>query len=472
MQKQGMVKSITEVAASNISTLLAGVLVAFLLPKMISVDDYGHYKTFTLYCTYIGLFSLEIIDGIALKYGGYAYDSLDRKRFRSYFKWYTAIHLIFAVLIFSISIFLVEGEARFIWCSIGVFLILNNITGYFQQISQITQRYREYSARKIIQSVLNVCILIALYFLYKKGVAFGYRAYLISWIIINGALTLWYVNTYRVIIFGESYTFADTKSDIKKLMREGVPLLVSNLCATLILTLDRQFVNILFTNAEYAIYAFAYNMLSLVTVATSAVSTVLYPTMKRGNYEKLKNNYSYLISMVLFFVCACESLYFPLSIFVKWFLPKYVDSLVIFRVIFPGLSISTAITVIMHNYYKVLGENIRYFRRSLLVLFISAIANLIAYYFWRTTISISIASIITMIAWYLMIESYFYKEFKYDGIKNFLYLVLCLVLFYTVSWLSNDALALVIYVQTFLLLTYLLFRKTFSVGKIKELINH
>ena len=140
------------------------------------------------------------------------------------------------------------------------------------------------------------------------------------------------------------------------LLKIGFPLLFANLCATLILTLDRQFVNILFDTSTYAVYAFAYNMLSLVTVATSAIATVLYPTLKRSTKESMVENYPRLIALMLLLVFAANAVYFPLCWFVKWFLPKYNDSLVIFRIIFPGLAISSAVTVVMHNYYKVLGK--------------------------------------------------------------------------------------------------------------------
>ena len=69
-------------------------------------------------------------------------------------------------------------------------------------------------------------------------------------------------------------------------MKLGMPLLLANLCSTFLISLDRQFVSMLFTTEEYAVYAFAYSMLSLITVATSAVATVLYPVFKRMD-EKL-----------------------------------------------------------------------------------------------------------------------------------------------------------------------------------------
>ncbi len=470
--KNGIIKNLFEVALSNLITLLAGVLVGFLLPKIISIDDYGYFKTFTLYCSYIGLFSIGIIDGIVLTYGGKNYDQLDKLIFRSYFSWYVFVHLIIALIILFISLMFLDGDLQFILISICVFMIANNITGYFQQISQITQRYREYSARKIIQSVLNVIILTALFVLYRNGYEVIYKMYLVLWITINVFLTIWYIYTYRDIVFGKRTAFWQTRSDIKGLIQCGVPLLISNLCATLILTLDRQFVNILFDNHSYAIYAFAYNMLSLVTVATSAISTVLYPTMKRYNEEKLKKNYSYLVAIVLVFVFFTISLYFPLSSFVKWFLPKYNESIRIFRIIFPGLAISTAVTVVMHNYYKVLGYNINYFRKSLIALIISGLANAISYYLFRTTIAISIASILCMVFWYIYVERLLIKDLLCKWKCNMLYMLLMLSFFYVVSSINNAIIGFFIYVLTFMIFTKLMFKDFFNVKALKSMLKN
>ena len=67
--KTSLLKNIIAVAFSNCTNIIAGVVVGFIIPKILSMDDYGYYKTFTLYTTYIGLFNLGLADGIVLKYG-------------------------------------------------------------------------------------------------------------------------------------------------------------------------------------------------------------------------------------------------------------------------------------------------------------------------------------------------------------------------------------------------------------------
>ncbi|MDE6584947.1 MAG: oligosaccharide flippase family protein, partial [Anaeroplasmataceae bacterium] len=269
----------------------------------------------------------------------------------------------------------------------------------------------------------------------------------------NYLLTLWYIFTYRKIIFGKMEKLKETFKEVFSLIKIGLPLLFANLSATLILTLDRQVVNMLFSNADYAVYAFAYNMLSLVTVAISAISTVIYPTLKRTSEETLKDNYSRLITIVLIFVNLTLCSYYPLCFIIDWILPKYLDSLVIFRIIFPGLAISSCITVIMHNYYKILGENKIYFIKSLIIIALSLVANIGAYFIRKSMLDISIASIIVMIFWNIFIERHFVKKFNIKWVKNFIYMLIMVVYFYLITFIENYYLGFALHCVSFVLIT-------------------
>ena len=465
MNHKKALKNIIGVTLSNCSTILAGVMIGFVIPKIFTVSDYGLYKTFTLYTNYIGLFSIGIIDGIVLDYGMYDYEELDRRKFRGFFKWYILVHAIVCVILLSISFFTGDRDRTFIIVALAADILAVNTTGYYQQISQITQRFRELSLRKILQSIANILVVGALLLVSIRGGSVGYQIYIIIHIAVCMLLTIWYVYTYREISFGKGASLRETGREIGHLIKIGFPLLFANLCSTLILTLDRQFVNVLFTNTEYAVYAFAYNMLSLVTVATSAISTVLYPILKRTTPDTLKKNYSDLVSVMLVFVYAALIVYFPLCAFVKWFLPKYTDSLVIFRVIFPGIAISSSITVVMHNYYKTLGDNIKYFRKSILVLLLSAAANGIAYLIFKTTVSISVASIITMIVWYLYVEQYFVHNYGYSRWRNFGYLLLMMGYFYGITCIDNWLVSGLLYIAGYAVITFLMEKETIRSAK-------
>lgn len=456
---------ILKVSISNIVVLMSGVLVGFLLPKVVGVTDYGYYKTYTLYATYVGMFHFGIIDGIYLKYGGCEFSSLDRNKFKFYSKVFMVIETSISLCFYILSYIYLNGEYQFIFMFLGIYLMFHNITVYYQGISQATSRFTELSSRNIIQSILICIAVIGLFFAQKFfEINISYRMYIVLYTLIIAALTVWYIYTYRSIIFGrsgESYW-----KDIPEFVLAGFPLMLANLCSSLILTLDRQFVNALFDTDTYAVYAFAYNMLSLVTTAISAISTVIYPKLKQMNGKALQKQYTDLISTIVSLVFGCLLIYFPLVLFVDWFLPKYSDSLIIFRIIFPGLAISSAITIVMHNYYKVLGVNLIFFIKSIAVLVVSALSNYVAYKIFRTTIAISVASIATMIFWYLLVEYYFIRRYRIKWLKNFLYVLAMMSMFYLITSIQNIYIGFTIYFIMYLIITLL-----FNLKMLKQLIK-
>lgn len=284
----------------------------------------------------------------------------------------------------------------------------------------------------------------------------SYRVYTVAILIVSGLLACWYIYTYSDIVFG-NVKVSSRKKIILSFMTLGFPLTVSNLCSTLILTIDRQFVNILFSTQMYAIYAFAYNLLALVTTALNSISTVLYPTMKRVDGDTVKDSYSNLIMWVLILVSMCLAVFFPLSWFIHWFLPKYVESLIFFRIILPGLIFSSAVTLIMHNYYKIANENVLFFKKTVVILTLSIVSSWLAYILFKTPESISIAAMFVMVFWYLYMNSFFVKRYHVHSGRNFGYASIVSIMFYVISSIDNWYVALFIYILLFGLITYIFF---------------
>ena len=456
-------RDIIYVTFSNGMSIISGILVGFIIPKIMGYDDYGYYKTFTLYCSYIGFASLGVIDGIVLKYGNKDLQELNKGKFRSYFKIYVIINSIVALAVLAFSVFRLTGEYKQLFILFGLDIVLVNVTGFFQQISQITQRFKEFSRRSIIKTVLNCAAVIVLYLLFtKSNEAVDYKLYIYFTLLINALLALWYVFTYRKLVFGESNSIQSTVPEIKNLIIIGFPLLFSNLCGTLILNLDRQFVSAFWPvnlSNTYSIYAFAYNMLSLITIATSAISTVLYPIMKRQTEEKLIKSFDSYSAVVLMFLFASMILYYPLCWFINAFIPKYIDSLIVFRVIFPGLSISTWITVIVHNYYKTLGKSHLYFIQSIIALGISFVFNTAAYLMFKSTIAISIVSIFAMLIWLLITQGYLSKYHSVKWQYNFLYMIIMMLMFYLISSIENAVVGIFTYAVVYAVFLYIFYRR-------------
>lgn len=461
MLKNKALNEIIRVSLSNLCIVLSGVFVGFIIPKVLGVTDYGYYKIFTLYATYAGIFSFGISEGIYLKYSGTAYDDLDKERIRFFTRLVFFIEFILSLIITAFSLIVLHGEYKIIFGALAVYLFELNITTYYQFISQMTFRFSDYSLRNIVRSALNIIstLIMASAYYYNGKSLLSYRYYLGFVIIISTTIFAMYIKKFQDITFGDQKGFRANKRELIEVMRIGIPFLIATMCSTLILNIDRQFVSIYFDTSTYGIYAFAYNLLSLVTVCTAAISTVLYPTLKQSMDTGLIEKYPVLSSYVLCFVYFTINTYFPLCILIHWVLPQYVSSLIIFKIVFPGLAFSSVISVVMQNYYKLFNKNDLFFYENVIVLIISIVANFIAYHLFKSPEAISAASIVTLIIYYLLVNAYFVRKFRVKWAKNFFYSILMMTIFYLSTVIPNIYIAFILYVLSFAFITILFYKK-------------
>lgn len=470
--KKSFIKNVLYVLINNGFSVLSGILVGFMIPKIMGVSDYGYYKTFTLYASYIGLFHFGFVDGIYLYYAGKNFDELNKEQFRTFFRFLLLMQFIVMIVITGSSMFFIGSEYFYVILFVGLDVLAINITTYFDFITQITMRFKLLSIRGLLRSTITILSVVVLYFLYRFNSSnISYLIYICIVLAINYFFVIWYSFTYRSISFGKCSGFAHEKEKILSFFKVGIPLLFANLIAQLIFLVDQQFVNIFFDNDTYSTYAFAYNMIGLVTIATGAISTVFYPTLKQMNPESIKAKYSDINRYLLIFVAFCLAAYYPLTIVVKWILPDYISSLDILRIIIPGVLISSSISVIKFNCYKNFNQINRYFIKSLFVLILAVAADIVAYLIFKNTMSISIVSIIVLLVWYIVIEYYFVAKYHVKWIKNFLYMIVCISLFYGTSFIENVYLGGSIYVLAILILTIMFnldYFKKYYVKKKKE----
>ncbi len=458
-----VIKDILRVFSSNIVTLILGILSGFILPKIMDVPNYGMYKTFTLYGAYVGLFQIGIVDGLYLKYGGYNYEDLEKDKFAEYCKSFFIVELVSSVVLLAISIIFVPSEYRFILICLSIYLLLINMTGFYQMISKMTLRFKELATRNNIYSIALMCVIGILFIFFNIfDRTISYHVYIGIVLLLYTVLLVWYAFTYKDISFKSNIKPFSNRRNYIEVIKSGIPMMVAYLCSSLILSLDRQFVNLLFEIKTYAVYSFAYSMLSLVTSALSAISSVMYPNLKRTDSETLSKRYSSLVMSLMIGSFGCLVVYFPLVWFVNWYLPAYSGSLVIFRIVLPGIVVSSIVTIVMQNYYIALERSFDFFKKTIIVLALSFIANIIAYLFFRTTYAISIASVIVTLFWYLIDERYFVDCFNIKWVKNFAYLLVMMLGFYLVTEFADWYIGIFIYILYYLVITVCFWRKNIN----------
>ena len=163
MKKPLFLKHIFTVLLGNGIFLLASVVLTFLIPKVLGIQDYGFYKLFLLYGSYLPILHLGISDGVYLKFGGLDYKDLPKQQLKKVLKFLYKIQIIFIIALLIIAFFIVDYDRRLIFLLLAINQIPLIISGYYQIISQITSRFKIYTFMNILISILTVIVVFGMF---------------------------------------------------------------------------------------------------------------------------------------------------------------------------------------------------------------------------------------------------------------------------------------------------------------------
>ena len=464
--------NIVKVALVSLLTLCASLLSGFIIPKILSVENYGYYQTVLLYVAYIGLIPLGFFDGIILTYAGKSTEELPKNLF--HFFWWAMFfyHLILAILFITVGLLFFPGFEKWIFIYLGLQIFFANLGTFFANIATITSNFKTLNRTTCAGSVFRIVVLgtITLIYFLKREWLSDPPFYWFLGISLMPFILIFviYLIKYRHLVFGRSFLSAKEKRDVTlSLLRVGIPLLISNLLITFILESDRQFVQIAFDVSTYAVYAFAYSVLALINKVVFSISTVLFPELKKRDSETALSQYPELIGAFVLIVSLCSFGYFAIQGIVLYWLPKYTDSLPIFRVILAAYLCYSSTVIINLNYYKANLWNARFLIISLCALALAIGLNFAAFYLFHTTYAISVATLITLLIWFTATSIPLSKKIRFKDWKNYVFVYLFAIGFTLCSFceLWLDA---ILSVALFILLV-LLFQRNIVVHLIQRI---
>lgn len=452
-------KDILLVASSRLASLLSGIAIGFLIPKVLSVEGYGYVRLFSLYSVYTALLHFGFVDGILLRYAGREYASLEKRKFCTFSQFYIGFQCLIGLAMVAVSFFL-PSDYGFILRMLGIFAVATNVTTYYQFVSQAVGRFAEYSKRDYYATILKLLLvggMCFLFFIRKHEIS--YRVYLLGLNTITVLLLLLYVFSYREITFGQGERLSALKGEIAALFRTGIILTIAYQTAHLIYALDSQFVSVLYDTEIFARYSFTYNITGLITTIVTSISVVMFPMLKKTNKESAGAYYGTILTGLSIFSGLVLAVYLPVTLVVQWFLPAYEPSMGYLRIVLPSIMLQVNIAVVLFTFAKVFDEQLRFFKNSIIVLATGFLSNLAAYLVFRTPESISYASFITMAVWYLIEGTHIGGITGVRIRKPFIYLMILSVGFWGITAVHLQVwIQILIYLVFYLAVTLALFK--------------
>lgn len=429
-------KNIIRVSIGHGFKLLMGLAIGFILPVIFTIDDFGYYRVFAIYLSYIGVLHLGIVDGVYLKYVGYSVEEIAKSGFSSVLFLFSFFEIVFTLIFIFIAVMFFSGDRQLIFIFFAINILPINLTSMFQFISQITGRFKEFSSRNIIYSILVLTIIIYMY-LFKID---DYKFYLLVYTAINYLVVIWYIFTYRIFFLRNTSINTKVMHRLKGLISLGIPLLATNFLIIFILNVPKQIVDFYFDIEVFAIFSFSFGILSLVSLFIGAIGTVMYPTLHSFSKDSLRKNYDNFNGIISIVSVLSLVVFFPISMIIETFLPKYNDAIAILVIVFPILVFNASINIVKVNYYKVLQKLKEFFIASLMAIIFIIIASFSTYFITKSVNAIAFVTLIGVSLWAFLLDFFLISFAPQKIVRKNIFYSISIVLFYSIVQLDYGVL--------------------------------
>lgn len=432
-KENSLIKNIIRVLSANFWVAVIGFIGSFIFPRILTIDAYALYHTFTLYLGYITIVHLGFPSGMVINYAGKDYDTIDRRQYRSEMLLLIGILSFFTVAFFAIATISQNKMIAYI----ALATIPTGITGSYKSLLQAWNRFKLFSRISTILATAVPVIALAYYLATKKLPG---DVYILIYLIVYWLVTLVVLVEVYKKINGVKANKLLSKENLKT-EKIGLAMVVGNYINTLFVSADKQFVKWFFGNQEFAYYSFGMSMQSLMTVFIVSLAQPLFPAMAQGKFKD--EEYNSIKDLLIVFGSLSGCAYFAVSIIVKLFIQKYTRSLDVvgvYFVVFPAMAVINCLYI---NLYKIKGIMKTYIQTLFGILILSIVLNTISVFVLGEFTCVAIATTITYYIWFLI----GFKQFKFLRItmRDIIYLSVYIIGFFVITKAFNDYVGFLIY---------------------------
>lgn len=446
----------------NAIMILVSICMILVLPKYLSLQDYGRWQLFLFYSSYVGFLHFGWEDGIYLRYAGLSYKELDKSLI---FGQTVAIIISQCLLGLGIyllaEIFIPANPQKEIFLFIAVILIFANSNNLFSFIFQMTSRINDYARLIALEPLLFISLAMLAIIAEERNYTVLVYCKLISLIM--------------VFLFG-SYLLRDllqTKlpsvtaiyNEAKEDILVGSKLMLANIASMLVIGIVRFGISQGWDVMTFGKISLTLSISNFLMVFINAVSVVFLPALKHVADSRRQQIYLAGRNLLTASMLAMLLLYYPLNSILSWWLPQYIDSLTYMAVLFPICLFETRMGLLINTYLKAM-------RQEKLMLKINALSVLfsVAITFFTVVIIHSLTICVVSIV-LIFTFRYYFAELKLTALlqcqllSSMVQEIIMIIVFMTTSWFVGGAIGAITYALAWMI--YLIYNHLYIKNSVK-----
>lgn len=441
-QIRSFIKNFSYSFLSNIVSVFINIVVLLILPKVLSLDNYGYYQLYMFYSGYTGFFHLGWCDGIYLRYGGKNYSQLDNPLFSLQF-WSILFFEIILTMFISIFVYIsnMNISVKFIFVFTLLTIIIIIPKTMLSYILQATNRIKAYSIVTISERIVFLLLLIILIVFHNTSYVFILIADMI------GKITSLIISIFfcRTIVFSRILHVSKGVKEIILNISVGSKLMIANIASTLILGIIRQSIQSHWSIETFGKVSLSITISNMLMLFVGTVSIVLFPMLRRMESHRIVSIYNYMRTVLMLFLLGMLIFYYPVYYGISRWLPAYRDSLIYMSILFPVCIYESKMTMLINTYLKTLRKEKVLLFVNLLTVAMSFLLTFINVWLLNN-LNMTIVSIIILFAFRCIISELILSQYIDILIKEDICLEIFLtIIFISTSWFIGGIPAFIIY---------------------------
>src|SRR6516164_2615002 len=356
-----------DIATLGTGTLLAGIFnvaLVFIVPKLISVEDYGYWRLFALYAAYVGFVHLGFADGALLRWAGRPLREFHHE-IGPAIKYLLLQHILLLVPLCVIAVFALRGPLRFVAIAVAIFAPLYNLTATLQFGLQSARVFRPVA----LSTVTAPAIFFIAVLLWASRWHSQFREIIILFV------SAWAVPLVFLLVWTKPWSRVGNTGPVKGLagscLLSGWPILMANTGVGLIQYADRMAVSWAASIQNFAQYSMAASAMAVPITAIQACSKVVFSHMAGVTAGSRKRVYGVASWALLIAWALLLPYYFALDSFVRHYLPRYLPSVDYSRILLLAIPFVAVIQILQMSYAYLNGVQKGFLARTLAVLTVS-----------------------------------------------------------------------------------------------------
>lgn len=449
-----MKKDILRLFSSNLVKMLVTFITAFIVPMVLSVENYGYLKLYQFYASYVGISHLGFCDGIYLKYGGKKCDAIESRKIAEEGSTLFFYEIWITSLIFFAGIIM---EDLIIAC-LGLTVVPSVMVTFYSYIYQASGEFKKYVRILNTSTMINLFINLVLVAIPVSD----YRIYVVSYCAVQYVtFFLWVASFWKNgWILRTGFSFAI----LKKYIGDGILLLIGNFVYSIFLGIDKWFIKFSMDITTFSLYSFSSQMLTVVNMFITPISMTLYSHMSSRKSQCFEKKVKKLLLVIIMFVPNCI---YAVKIIIKYFLAQYSGATNLVSVLLIAQIFLCLNTSVYVNLCKVYKKQKDYFVRMSISLMGAAVLDFGIYVIKPDMMGYAFATLGSCILW-LALNMPLFPHLLPDK-KELLYVGGLLGAYFLSMQTERLVLCIVIYSFLYVVLTYILVREAWEFGKIQVL---